>query len=88
MLYGRQVRTAGAHRELPDIRYTAQPAHRSAVAGRHIRQMDAHGVLHFSDMTRTSLPAYDARVVSPPKYTVEDGVTDVIKVHITSSTKY
>ena len=87
-LYGRQVRTAGTHREFPDIRISTQSAHRSATGVRHIRQIDTSGILHFSDLTRTSLPVYDTRPVSPPKYTVEDGVTDVIKVHITSSTKY
>lgn len=87
VLFGRQVRTAGPVREIHQLRITSYSAHRSSAVRAHERPLDTTGLLHFSNVTKTSVPLYDVRATSPPKNVVEDGVTDVIKIQITSSAK-
>ena len=87
---GRKSRTAGSRREFPDLRHTASASVRPPTSENDVTipAVDSNGILHFPDVITTSQALFDVRPVSPPKTTVDDGVTDVIRVHITSSAKY
>lgn len=86
-LWTRKARTAGSHRQLTEFAHSASSYGRPSTHEFNFRSVDSNGVLQFPDIVHPP-PFYDARPVSPSKQTVVDGVTDVIKVHITSSAKY
>lgn len=85
-LWTRKARTAGSHRQLAEFAHSANSVGRPSTHEFNFRTVDSNGILQFPDIVHPP-PFYDARPVSPTKQTVVDGVTDVIKVHITSSAK-
>ncbi|XP_052809051.1 uncharacterized protein LOC128237508 isoform X1 [Mya arenaria] len=89
-LLSRKPHTAGLHRVVPEPRKEPSAALRSTGVenGVTFRTVDANGIIHFPDVMQTSHATYDVRPLSPTRHSVEDGVTDVIRVHITSSAKY
>ncbi|KAH3736696.1 uncharacterized protein LOC127851398 [Dreissena polymorpha] len=91
--WNRKSYTADAHRDLPDIRHHASAFTRSPPGGAGeiaFRTVDANGILHFPSVTlQAEQTIFEVHPpMSPPRQTVEDGVTDIIRVHITSSAKY
>ena len=53
-----------------------------------IRTVDSNGVLQLPQIVSQAPPVLDVRPPSPPKRTIVDGVTDVIRIQITGSAKH
>lgn len=86
-IWTRKARTAQAQRNLQEFAHSAGSYGRPATQELRFRTVDSSGVLQFPDIVHPP-PFYDVRSISSPKQTVVDGVTDVIKVQITSSSKF
>ncbi|KAL4232879.1 hypothetical protein ACF0H5_007566 [Mactra antiquata] len=84
-LWSRKARTAGSHRQLTGFTHSASTYGRPSTHEINFRAVDPNGILQFPDIVRQ--PFYDERPTSP-RETFVDGVTDIIKVQITSSAKY
>ena len=84
-IWTRHSKTANGKRGFPDIASSVTSGSRPTTRGLPIQSVDSNGVIQFPEVT-TQSRGLD-RPTSAGKETIVDGVTDVIKVHITSSAK-
>lgn len=86
-LWTRKAKTAHAQRQLTELTHSACHIGRPSTQEIRFRTVDSSGILQFPDIVHPP-PFYDVGPITPHRQTVTDGVTDIIKVHITSSAKH
>lgn len=85
-IWSRKSRTANSQRELPVIPVQASVIQRPFSHDFSSRHSDSHGGLLLPEVRGKQID--DMHMYESSKQTVSGGVTDVIRVHITSSNKY